>query len=200
MTRSLLRVLPLALPLALGGCLSFGGKPPESLLALTPAQTLAVGEARTASGNSVSVGIPSVPQEAASQRVPIRATDTSVAYLKDAQWVEPPNRLFTRLLVEVVGARTGRLVVGPRGYRAGANRLDGDLKMFGVDAGTREAVVTFDATFAEPGATADAEGRYRKRRFEARVPVSTIEPQPVGTALNQAANQVAAEVADWIGQ
>ena len=31
------------------------------------------------------------------------------------------------------------------------------------------------------------------------MPVSVIEPQPVGNALNQAANQVAAEVADWIG-
>ena len=141
--------LPLGLPLVLAGCLSFGAKPPPSLLALTPAQTIPVGEARTASANSISVGIPSVAQEAASQRVPVRATDTSVAYIKDAQWVEPPNRLFTRLLVDVLSARTGRLVVGPRGYRAGANRLDGDLKMFGVDAATREAVVTFDATFAE---------------------------------------------------
>lgn len=197
------RFLPVVLAgtaaLSLGGCLSFGAKPPESLLALTPAQSLPVGEARTAAANSISVGIPSVSQEASTQRVPVRATDTTVAYIKDAQWVEPPNRLFTRLLVDVVGARTGRLVVGPRGYRPGANRLDGDLKMFGVDAGTREAVVTFDATFAEPGATPDAEGRFRKRRFEARVPVSAIEPQPVGVALNQAANQVATEVADWIG-
>ena len=113
--------------------------------------------------------------------------------------MEPPNRLFTRLLVEVLSARTGRLVVGPRGYRPGANRLDGDIKMFGVDATTREAVVTFDATYAEPSATAGEDGRYRKRRFEARVPVSVIEPQPVGVALNQAANQIATEVADWIG-
>ena len=43
-------------------------------------------------------------------------------------------------------------------------------------------------------------GKFIKRRFEARVPVSAIEPAPVGVALNQAANQVAAEVADWIGK
>lgn len=196
--KKLLLLLPVALPLA--GCLSFGAPPPESLLALTPAQSMPVGEARTATANSITVAIPSVTQEAASQRVPVRATDTTVAYLKDAQWVEPPNRLFTRLLVEVVGARTGRLVMGPRGARLGANRLDGDIKMFGVDAATREAVVSFDATLTEPGPNDGDESVFRKRRFEARVPVSVIEPQPVGTALNQAANQVAAEVADWIGR
>lgn len=189
----------LVLPLALAGCFSFGGKTPPSLLTLTPAQTMPVGEARTATDKSITVGIPSVAQEAASARVPVRGADTSVAYLKDAQWVEPPNRLFTRLLVDVLSARTGRLVVGPRGSRPGANRLDGDIKMFGVDAATREAVVTFDATLTEPGPNPGDEGIFRKRRFEARVPVATIEPTPVGAALNQAANQVAAEIADWIG-
>ena len=38
-----------------------------------------------------------------------------------------------------------------------------------------------------------------KRRFEARVPVSEIEPGAVGVGINQAANQVAGEVADWVG-
>ena len=40
---------------------------------------------------------------------------------------------------------------------------------------------------------------FEKRRFEARVPVSAIEPVPAGAALNQAANQVAAQVAEWVG-
>lgn len=190
----------LALPLALAGCLSFGAKPPESLLALTPSETMPVGEARTATGNSITVAVPSIAQEAASQRVPVRANDTSIAYIKDALWVEPPNRLFTRLLIDVLSAHTTRLVVGPRGARPGANRLDGDIKMFGIDATTREAVVTFDATLTEPGATPEDEGKFIKRRFEARVPVSAIEPAPVGVALNQAANRVAGEVADWVGK
>jgi len=37
-----------------------------------------------------------------------------------------------------------------------------------------------------------------KRRFEARVPVAAIDAVSAGTALNQAANQVAAEVATWV--
>jgi cholesterol transport system auxiliary component len=65
------------------------------------------------------------------------------------------------------------------------------LLRFGVDASSRTAVVVFDAAIAR-GAD------IRTRRFEARVPVAEIEAQTVGAALNQAANQVAAEVADWV--
>jgi cholesterol transport system auxiliary component len=36
------------------------------------------------------------------------------------------------------------------------------------------------------------------RRFEARVPVGVIDALSVGPALNEAANKVAADVADWI--
>jgi cholesterol transport system auxiliary component len=39
-----------------------------------------------------------------------------------------------------------------------------------------------------------------KRRFEARVPVSAIDAASAGAALNDAANQVAVEVADWVGK
>ena len=39
-----------------------------------------------------------------------------------------------------------------------------------------------------------------KRRFEARVPVATIEANGSAAAINQAANQVAGEVADWVGK
>ena len=62
---------------------------------------------------------------------------------------------------------------------------------FGIDASPQQAVVVFDAVVAQGT-------DIRTRRFEARVPVSAIEAQAVGTALNQAANQVAAEVADWV--
>ena len=88
--KKLFHLLPLALPLAVGGCLSFGAKPPESLLALPPAQSMPVGEARTATSNSISVAIPSVAQEASSQRVPVRATDTTVAYVRTRYgWSRP---------------------------------------------------------------------------------------------------------------
>jgi cholesterol transport system auxiliary component len=37
------------------------------------------------------------------------------------------------------------------------------------------------------------------RRFEARVPVAAIDAASAPDALNRAANQVAAEIAAWVG-
>jgi cholesterol transport system auxiliary component len=181
--------------LALGGCLSFGEKPPESLLTLTPTATVQPGTTQTASAESVTIQVPSVPQEIAALRVPVRSSETTVAYLKDARWVEPPNRQFARVLSDTVSARTGRAIVGTRMFGEAGVTLGGELRSFGVDATSSSAVVTFDATLMRRAGAA-----LEKRRFEARVPVAVIEATAVATALNQAANQVAGEVADWVGR
>ena len=189
-----LAALPLAL--ALGGCLSFGEKPPASLLTLTAAQPIAVGQTQTASrAGTVTITAPAIPQEIATLRVPVRASDTSVAYIKGTRWVEPPNRLFARLIGDAVTTRTGRVVVNDRVLTDPGTTLSGDLRSFGVDAATSSAVVTFDATLQRSGG-----GALEKRRFEARVPLAAIDAVSVGPALNQAANQVAGDVADWIGR
>ena len=188
----------LALPLALTACISFGGgKPPPSLLTVTPAVTVPVGETRsTGAAATITIGVPQVPQELAAPRVPVHTGGTAVAYVKDAVWVEPPSRLFARLLADTVSVRTGRVVLSNRQSQLDPGaQLSGELRMFGVDADRGEAVVVYDAVLMR-----GAEGVFEKRRFEARVPVSPIEAAPVGAALNQAANQVAAEVADWVGQ
>lgn len=186
-------LLASALALALTGCISFGAEPPEQLLTLTPTQMVATGTVQSvAQGEGITVLWPSVSSELATTRVPVQATPTSIAYVKDAQWVEAPNRLFGRLLAETIEARTGRPVLSPRQFNfdPGA-RVTGQLMKFGVDAATQSAIVRFDATVARGTAV-------QTRRFEARVPVTAIEAQAVGDAINQAANQVAAEVADWL--
>lgn len=184
----------LALPLA--GCISFGAKPPPSLLTLTAATPIAAGTTQAAPGaGTITIATPTVPQEIASVRVPVHATETTVAYLKDAQWVEAPNRLFARLLSDAVTTRTGRIVVGNRMFGEPGATMAGELRHFGVDAPTSSVVVTFDATLIR-----DSGRPLEKRRFEARVPVAAVLPNEVGLALNQAANQVAAEVADWVGR
>jgi cholesterol transport system auxiliary component len=188
-----LRPLAVLGALALSGCISFGAKPPERLLTLTPTETLAAGADRTVGqGEAITVLWPSVPADLNTNRIPVQATPTSVAYVKDAQWTETPNKLFARLLVETIEARTGKSVLSGRqfAFDPGA-RVSGQLLRFGVDAGTQQAVIVFDGIIAR-GAD------IRTRRFEARVPVAQIEAQTVGAALNQAANQVAAEVADWV--
>jgi cholesterol transport system auxiliary component len=185
-------LLPL---LALGACVSFGEKTPPSLLTLTPAATLQPGTTQTASAESVTVAVPVVPQEIATLRIPVRSSDTSVAYLKDARWVEPVNRQFARVLSDTVATRTGRTIVGQRMFGEAGVSLGGELRSFGIDVPSSSAVVTFDATIVRR-----LNAPLERRRFEARVPVAAVEPQAVAVALNQAANQVAGEVADWVGR
>ena len=192
--RSIL-VLASALPLA--ACFSFGAKPPPSLLTLQPAAPVPVGaQASSAIAKSVTVQVPTVPQALATARVPVQASATSVAYLEKALWVEVPARLFARLLSDTLTTRSGRVVLSPaQSISDPGSRLGGELRAFGLDATTREAVVTYDASLVRAN-----ESAVEKRRFEARVPVATIDAVAAGPALNQAANQVAGEVADWVGR
>lgn len=184
-----------ALPLA--GCISFGATPPDTLMKLEATAQVPVGQVQnSATAKSIVIGVPVTPQSLATQRVPVATSATSVAYVKDAQWTEPPSRLFARVVSDTVSARTGRVVLSPVQAVAEANDdLEGELRTFGLDAATREAVVTFDGALQRAGQPAT-----EKRRFEARVPVAAIDAASAGPALNQAANQVASEVADWIGR
>ncbi len=181
----------------LAGCISFGSKPPPSLLVLNSDASVAAGNTQSSANSAtITVSVPSVTQELAVQRVPVRSSDTSIAYVKDAQWVEPPAGLFARLLGDTIGARTGRIVLnGSQGAVPPGARLSGALRNFTIDAPTMEAVVTYDASLIRADSPT-----VETRRFEARVPVSVIDRQSVGPALNQAANQVAVEVADWVGR
>lgn len=195
MIRALAATL-VALPLA--GCISFGAAPPDSLLTLTPTQTVESGRSIVAEqASTISVMVPSVPQALATQRVPVLAGATEIAYVEEAQWVEQPNRLFQRLLSEVIQARSGRAVLSPRQFElAPGVRVSGVLNQFGVVEAGQEAVVSYDATISQ--GEEGQPSRVATRRFESRVPVSAIEARSVGAALNQAANQVATEVSDWI--
>jgi cholesterol transport system auxiliary component len=181
-----------AAALAASGC--FGGaKAPDYLLDLTPSRVrpAATGQAAPAS-EAVVVSLPAVPEELEVTRIPVRSGG-SITYLKEAQWIAKPAALFARLLSDTVAAG-GRVVLeSPEtAFRAGTV-LSGSLDSFGVDADRREAVVIYDA------ALATNEDQVRTRRFEARVPLASIDQASVPPALNQAANQVAAEVAAWLG-
>jgi cholesterol transport system auxiliary component len=174
--------------------MSFGAKPPEQLLTLTAASARTAEPGRTVpTAEAVTVVPPAVPQELNTLRVPVRSGTTSVTYLKDAQWVEMPNSLFGRLLAETI-ASNGRVVLDPSQYTFSAGvRLTGQLQAFGLDADRMEAVAIYDAALKR--GTNDVE----VRRFEAHVPVAQDNVAAVAPALNQAANQVAAEVAKWVG-
>ncbi|WP_448660577.1 ABC-type transport auxiliary lipoprotein family protein [Sphingomonas sp. CJ99] len=187
-------VLIPALALPLAACVSLGGKAPTSLMTLEPTARMAAGQSvNSGAVPTITVAPPSVPQEIAVNRVPVRSDATTLAYVKDAQWVEPPAYLFQRLLSDTLAAEGGFTVLTARQILVdpGAS-LSGELRQFGVDARTNEAIVTYDAALVRKGAES-----IEKRRFETRVPVAAIEAAGVGAALNQAANQVAVDVARW---
>lgn len=186
----------LAATLALAGCISFGKEPPPSLLTLTSTQSAAAGTGASTTGGGPALFVLE-PETAAAidvTRVPVRIDDANVAYLKDAVWVEKPARLFRRLLAETLRARTDRIVIDGEDPGVGAGtRIRGTLRDFGYDASTSSAVVRFDAV------KDDGKGGIVTRRFESVQPGILAESGPVGDALNRAANDVAGQVADWIG-
>jgi len=189
------RLLILAAALPLAGCISFGAKPPPSLLTLEATSAPRVGAEQNSAGTrSITIQLPATPASIAGARVPVQATPTTIAYVKDAQWAEPPARLFARLLSDTVSARSNMVVLSTvQSIGDPSATLAGELRRFGLDATTREAVVTYDASLTRAG-----KETVEKRRFEARVPVAAIDATMAGPALSQAANSVAVEVADWV--
>ena len=184
-----------ALALPLSACLG-GGHVPDHLLTLTAAETRPVAQPRNAGpAQAVTVEVPTVPQALRTTRIPVYVNETTVQYLKDADWVENPGPLFGRLLGETIAARTGRVVLDPSQYSHDpGTRLTGQLLRFGLDPAAMQVVVTYDAAIARGNS-----GGVATNRFEARVPVAAATPEAVAPALNQAANQVADQVAAWLG-
>ena len=181
--------------LALSGCLSLGKEPPDSLLNLTPTRQAAAGTGSTGTAeNALAILELQAPQKLNVTRVPVTTSDSSLAYLKDAEWVEKPARLFGRLLADTVRAKGNRLLVGGTDLEfTAASKLSGTLSAMEYDAATGSAIVRFDAVLI------GNDSNVTTRRFEATVPGVTPEAQAVGIALNPAANQVANDVAEWVG-
>lgn len=193
--RTRLTAMALALGAALSGCVSFGSKPPPQLLTVRTEAAVAAGRDLRSQGlPAIAVILPEVPRAIATTRVPVQVDATSVAYVKDAQWTEAPRDLFLRLLGETITAGGALFVIDEDQYGlTPQRRLSGSLVEFGVDARTRQAVVTYDAVLTD-----SASGQALRRRFTAREPVSDIRADRVAQPINRAANQVAQQVADWV--
>jgi cholesterol transport system auxiliary component len=190
------RLAPAAL-LMLAGCISLGPKPPASLIRLDPVERAPAdaGQPLTAA-RSVTVLPPTASQEIAVARVPVRSGAAQLAYLKDATYADQPTRLFGSLLSETIRARTGRPVLDVRGYSlAPGLRLATRILAFGADADRREVAMVVDASLQPAGGATPT-----LRRFEARTPAATIDAATVAPALDKVANEVAAQIADWVGR
>jgi cholesterol transport system auxiliary component len=186
-----------AVALSLSACALLGGgpKPPPTLLTLTPSAAAPESLVRSANaGETVTIELPVIPKELRSVRVPAQVGPTAVAYIKDLQWVDTPDRLFQDLLSETVLRTTSRVVIDPKQAALDPGLVvSGQLSRFGYEAGEGSVLVRYDAAMSAAGGT-----RVETRRFEARVPADGTAGS-VGPALNDAANQVAVQVAQWIG-
>lgn len=188
--------LALMLLPACAGCINLGlggGKSPPALFTLT-ADTRAVDGASASgrAGQALSVIEPETPASLSVLRIPVTVDASRVAYLKQAQWVERPARLFQHLLAETLRAR-GKTLVTEGDTLTHGPILSGRLADFGYDAASGGAVVRYDAIRTAP------DGTVITRRFEAHVDHVPADAGAVGPALNDAANQVAKAVADWVG-
>ena len=180
---------------SLGGLLGGGAKTPPTLQTLTPEAPDPGAMTRTAAaGQSVTVAVPVIPKELRTLRVPVQLTPTDVQYVTNLQWVDTPDRLFQHLVAETVRRTTNRVVLD-----TSLTTLDpgllliGQLQKFGYDASTGQVVVEFDGALSTAGGN-----RVDTRRFVATAP-SDGTAGSVGPALNRAANQVAREIAGWVG-
>lgn len=186
----------LAATAALSACVSFGAsEPPPSLISLSADQKISAGATHSgAQSGSLVVALPATPQKLNTIRVPVQTTSTGIAYLKDAFWVDKPARLFRDLLSETIAARNNRLVLSATEAGGKAQTyITGELVNFGLDGPSLTVIVTYDAVKMTKDQPVE------KKRFEAKQSVFAAEPGPVGEGLNEAANKVAAEVAEWIG-
>jgi len=198
MSRTLLLAVSIAAALSLSACMGGllgGGKTPPWLLTLTPQAPPPASIARTAGpGEAVTIELPVVPKEIRTNRVPVHSGPIAIAYVENLTWVDTPDKLFQDLLTETVTRTTNRVVLDPRQSSLDPGvTVTGNLSRFGYDAQEGAVIVRYDAAMTRAGGAAVA-----TRRFEARAPADGTA-STVGTALNAAANQVAIEVAAWVG-
>ena len=179
---------------SIGGLLG-GGKPPTTLVTLTPeapepAQIIRAG----AAGQAVTISPPAVSRELRTVRVPVQVNQTDVQYVANLTLVDTPDRLFADLVAETLRRTTGRVVLAPNQAALDPGLIvTGELQRFGYDAGTGQVIVQYDGSLS-----AAAGNRVESRRFTATAPADGTAAS-VGPALNRAANQVALDVAKWIG-
>ena len=198
--KSLMRVLgALALATSAGACSLGGvlgaGKPPAYMLTLTPEAADPGAIVRSANaGQAVTIAIPQVPKEIRTVRVPVQVTPSAVQYVPNLQYIDTPDRLFAALVAETVRRTTSRVVLDPAQAALDPGlAVTGSLQRFGYDASTGQVVVTYDASLSTQGGS-----HVETRRFTSSVPADGTA-DTVGPAINRAANQVAGEVARWIG-
>ncbi len=188
---------PIALSLLMvtNACVSLGNTqaPPEFLVLTAQISSNADFANSSNAEDTVVVLIPNVPKRIDTNRIPVQINDSSIAYIQGAYWADKPARLMQELIAETITATSGKLVLDvAQSNGLSKNKISGTLSRFGIDEKQSAAIVRYDAI------KLNADGTIARRRFEARRNLSKIEAVQAGEALNEAANEVAIAIADWV--
>jgi len=186
----------IALPLIyiLSSCVSIGNtEAPPAFLVLTPENNIKADSVNTIqASNATIVLIPDVPRKLDTNRIPVQVSDSSIAYIQGAFWADKPARLMQGLIAETITATTGQLVLdGTQTGGLAKKKISGTLSEFGINEQGSYAIVRYDAV------KVNRDNIIEKRRFEAQRNISTIDAIAAGEALNEAANEVATNIAKW---
>src|SRR5262249_39551193 len=160
---------------------------PVATYDLTPAK----GFPARAGRGQLAVLLPHAILPAGSDRIVVRTSRLSVAYLSGAQWADKlPSLVQSRLIESFQNAHLLR-AVGRPGMLADAT-LDTTLRRFDFDATRGEASVQISAQLV------GVSGRiFASRLFSANVPVLSSEPSMVAAALDAALARVMREIVLW---
>lgn len=176
--------------LSLSAC---GGAPSRTTFDLTaPADVAGSGIGR----GQLVVNEPTTVQALDSDRILIREASGAIAYLPDVQWADRLPRLVQARLIQTFenASRLGR-VSRPGDRIVPDLALNLDIRSFGIDAATSEAVVELTARLIS-----DRTGRVvSARAVKVRRPASTSGPA-AAQALNEALSQALREVVRWGGR
>ncbi|MCJ2067160.1 ABC-type transport auxiliary lipoprotein family protein [Methylobacterium sp. J-088] len=173
----------------LGGC--GGGAAPLTFdLAALPAAGRPV-----AAGRSIAVSEPVGIQPFEADRIIVRESGGSLAFLGGGQWADRLPRLIQSRIIQSL-ENSGRLrsVSRPGDKIVADYQLVSEIRAFDVQSVTGEAVVDLALKLV-----ADGTGKVTAARiFVARVPVAKIDAGNGARALDQALTTVLADVVRWV--
>jgi len=132
-----------------------------------------------------------------SERIVVRTSAGSVAYLSGAQWADRlPKLLQSRIIQSFENARAVGSVGRPGDRLIAAAQLNADIRAFEVQEKSGEAVVEISVKLVN-----DRTGRVLSGQlFSARAPAGSISGATAAQALDQAAKAVLAQIVVWAGR
>lgn len=194
--RSASKLAAMALALSSAACISLLPSPPPApvIYSLRAAETPAMKAPPTAT-LTIAVAAPGAPRSIAGADIVWRRNGV-IGFMERASWDGAAPELLQSMLVEELGRRGGVRAAVRSGAGVRANtEVRWDIQSFEiVEDGALEARMQTTVTLVDPRTrTVSA-----TNRFEARAPLSERSGRRAAAALQQVAQKVAGEIADWV--